>query len=234
VSQWERARLKLENLVHTNFESQESSHKDLLETLWQRLQPFVATDLNATQRDWKRLGFQGDDPSTDFRGMGLFALHQLVYFADTRQTVVQRMINEANEEHWSDLRSRARDTGPPIKQLKRYYPFAVTGINISAFIVGLFQKDALVSAWMGARADTILQRIDDLYCDTFILFHERWRQGPERSVMEFPKVFRECCAQVEQQVRLGVFLPHQQSETMREHSKNSSDEVPSAPLARSI
>ncbi|KAF6001376.1 ELMO CED-12 domain containing [Cyanidiococcus yangmingshanensis] len=217
ASQWERAKRTLGDLVDTRFQSKDCGHQELLERLWQRLQPLVAADLNTNKRDWRRLGFQGDDPSTDFRGMGVFALHQLVYFAETRRRVVQRIITEASEESWTNVHQSATGSGPPVMQLKRYYPFAVTGIHVSAFIVRLVQEDAFVDTWMGQRADTILQKINDLYCDTFILFHEHWRQGPERSVMDFPKVFRECCAQVEQQIRLGVFLPHLRGETADEY-----------------
>ena len=35
---------------------------------------------------WKLLGFQGTDPSTDFRGMGLVGLQHLLYFANHDST----------------------------------------------------------------------------------------------------------------------------------------------------
>jgi len=34
---------------------------------------------NRVSDDWKELGFQGDDPKTDFRGMGILGLNQPLY-----------------------------------------------------------------------------------------------------------------------------------------------------------
>ena len=34
---------------------------------------------NRISKQWQELGFQGDNPATDFRGMGLLGLQCLVY-----------------------------------------------------------------------------------------------------------------------------------------------------------
>ncbi len=49
----------------------------MLLKLWQLLQPGVALESRKT-KDWQNLGFQGDDPKTDFRGMGLLGLLNLL------------------------------------------------------------------------------------------------------------------------------------------------------------
>ena len=206
--QWERAKQIVHERVNTSFQSADKSHQELLQKLRQLVEPMLPAGARAPNRDWRYVGFQGDDPGTDFRGMGIFALHQLIYFAETRPRTVQRILSEANEERWSDVSEHTTSTGSSMPQLKRYYPFAVTGIHVSAFVARLVQQGALMTAWIGESSDTILRKINDLYCDTFILFHELWRKGPERSIMEFQQVFRECCAQVERQIQLGVFLPH--------------------------
>ena len=57
------------------------SHDELLRRLWQCGFPGVPLAQRVTS-EWVRLGFQGDDPATDFRGMGVLGLHNLVYFGE--------------------------------------------------------------------------------------------------------------------------------------------------------
>lgn len=45
--------------------------------LWQNLQPDVKLTARIG-RHWSDIGFQGDDPATDFRGMGLLGLTDLM------------------------------------------------------------------------------------------------------------------------------------------------------------
>lgn len=66
-------------------------------------------------RSWPRIGFQGRDPATDFRGMGRLALMQLVYYARTRPEEARRGLERS--EHAT-----------------KWWPFAVTGINITKMI----------------------------------------------------------------------------------------------------
>ena len=37
-------------------------------------------DINLVDKKWRDLGFQGDDPSTDFRGAGILALKNRNYY----------------------------------------------------------------------------------------------------------------------------------------------------------
>ena len=71
-----------------------------LETLWDKLKPDVRRKGGRITKEWSEIGFQGQDPTTDFRyvcwdgpnrdkvnasvynrSMGLLSLEQLVYFA---------------------------------------------------------------------------------------------------------------------------------------------------------
>jgi hypothetical protein len=51
----------------------------MLENLWKQLMDTSLTGLISKQ--WSEIGFQGDDPSTDFRGMGLLGLENLLFFS---------------------------------------------------------------------------------------------------------------------------------------------------------
>jgi len=49
--------------------------------LWNSLQPDVALTERISPQ-WTVIGFQGSDPATDFRGMGLLGLLNLVWASD--------------------------------------------------------------------------------------------------------------------------------------------------------
>lgn len=73
---------------------------------------------------WQDVGFQGDDPATDFRGMGLLGLNQLVYFSTAYNDVACRMM---------------RQSAHPTKG----YPFAIVGISMTSLIRDLLKGNYL-------------------------------------------------------------------------------------------
>ncbi|CAM9733547.1 unnamed protein product, partial [Phaeothamnion confervicola] len=52
------------------YRSDDDAHEALLERLWSDLLPGRRRSARIT-REWGDVGFQGQDPATDFRGMGL-------------------------------------------------------------------------------------------------------------------------------------------------------------------
>ena len=61
-----------------------SGHSDQrLLQLWSLLQPGVPLMTRKTKQ-WQNIGFQGNDPKTDFRGMGLLGLENLLYVPNSR------------------------------------------------------------------------------------------------------------------------------------------------------
>lgn len=45
---------------------------------------------------WGKIGFQGKDPATDFRGMGLLGLDDLIYMAKTYPDLCSRILSASN------------------------------------------------------------------------------------------------------------------------------------------
>ena len=61
--------------------------------LWKTV--FPAKQLaSRVSEQWKDMGFQGTDPATDFRGMGLLGLEQLIYFAERYPGMVRSQERE--------------------------------------------------------------------------------------------------------------------------------------------
>ena len=66
-------------------------HVTALETLWNLNWP--DKPFEAVGNPWRDLGFQTNDPSTDFRGGGILSLEQMIYFAKAFPELYQKMIN---------------------------------------------------------------------------------------------------------------------------------------------
>ena len=67
--------------------------------LWTSLQPDVAlTGRISTQ--WTLIGFQGSDPATDFRGMGLLGLLNLVYVHYVITIIISFRCVQSNLSKW--------------------------------------------------------------------------------------------------------------------------------------
>ncbi len=67
-----------------------------------------------------KIGFQGEDPSTDFRGSGFLGLKNLLYFVENGKEEVEEVLRTALSE-------------------KRWYFFAAAGINITGKLINIVE-----------------------------------------------------------------------------------------------
>ena len=93
------------------FDKENEGHKELLKRFWAKVFGDAEYPLNGVSEKWKELGFQGKDPSTDFRGAGLFGLQQLMYLAETYPNEFIEMKNSAKN-----------------------YSFAISALNITVLL----------------------------------------------------------------------------------------------------
>jgi len=91
-------------------------HEEMLMDLWKTaaIEPLE----NRLSKQWQYLGFQGTDPATDFRGMGVLSLKAMLSFVKGDEEGSRNFI----------LKSRHPKTG---------YPFAMLAINVTAMLVEL-------------------------------------------------------------------------------------------------
>ncbi|XP_064306297.1 ELMO domain-containing protein 2 isoform X3 [Phalacrocorax carbo] len=78
ISGYKKLYLNVENLRKVPYDSDNEEHEEQLIELWNLLMPHENLKARITKQ-WCDIGFQGDDPKTDFRGMGLLGLVNLVY-----------------------------------------------------------------------------------------------------------------------------------------------------------
>lgn len=72
--------VRLDQIRGIAFDHNNEVHLVLLKNLWKLLCPDTELE-GMISKQWTDIGFQGQDPSTDFRGMGLLSLENLVFFA---------------------------------------------------------------------------------------------------------------------------------------------------------
>eukprot|EP01133_Synstelium_polycarpum_P003440 gene3440-3907_t len=151
-----------------NKESQE--HEGTLMKLWTTTYPDTKLESRVSEQ-WKLLGFQGTDPATDFRGMGIFGLENLVYFATAHTDTFRKIVN-------GQLDRKERD-----------YPVAVAGINLTQMFFELFKVTEENNPEMPIFPILFSHKnaFEEVYCIAFQLLDVTW-DNMNASYMEFPKV----------------------------------------------
>lgn len=134
------------DLYQVAFDNEDPDHIALLLQLWRTVKPESLpvpgtgslTDGSYKAEAWSTLGFQGHDPGTDFRGMGMLGLYQLLHY--------MRVHNDA-----------ARSCLAKLNLPTVGYPLAIVSIAISDWAVSLLRERKIdghmspCSLWM---ADT--------------------------------------------------------------------------------
>jgi len=116
----------VQGLAKTTYDPTLPTHTALLTQLWKGLMPSNRVPELSNSDDWGLIGFQGKDPSTDFRGLGMLGLMQLQWFATHYDdgTDARKVLSEANHD-------------------TRYFPMCATGINISYLCLEMLRESRL-------------------------------------------------------------------------------------------
>lgn len=148
------------------YNSKLPEHEKQLLRLWNLLKPDELL-LGRRTSQWQDIGFQGDDPATDFRGMGMLGLDQLIFFAQYDVDNCHRVFSISLH--------------PTIG-----FPFAVCGITITALCKELLFDDLLKNHFYNAmdQPSLSMDHFHQVYCSIFKLFTDYWElENP--SIMEF-------------------------------------------------
>lgn len=163
---------KLHVYKHTKlpYDKTSAEHEATLMRLWTATYPDTKLESRVSEQ-WKSLGFQGTDPATDFRGMGLLGLEQLVYFAENHTDIFRKIVNGQ------------------IARKEREYPVAVAGINITQKLYDILKIND-----EAGQDNTIFPIIfshkhafEEMYCTTFQVLDHLW-DDMNASYMDFPRV----------------------------------------------
>ncbi|KAL7602896.1 uncharacterized protein LOC111885664 isoform X1 [Lactuca sativa] len=175
--------MRLQNRLDIAYDSSIPEHQEALRALWEAA--FPEEELHGLiSEQWKEMGWQGKDPSTDFRGGGFISLENLLYFARSFPKSFQDLLRkqEGDRSMWE-------------------YPFAVAGVNITFMLIQMLDLEAvkprtLVGAtFLKFLSDNELA-FDLLYCIAFKLMDHQWL-AMRASYMDFNAVMKSTRHQLE-------------------------------------
>ncbi|KAL4555097.1 hypothetical protein LXL04_037708 [Taraxacum kok-saghyz] len=165
-----------------------SPAQQALRALWKAV--FLEVELHGLfSEQWKEMGWQGKDPSTDFRGGGFISLENLLYFARNFPKSFQDLLRkqEGDGSMWE-------------------YPFDVAGVNITFMLIQMLDLEAvkprnLVGATFLKFLSDIYTRdnelaFDLLYCIAFKLMDHQ-SLAMRASYMDFNAVMKSTRHQLE-------------------------------------
>ncbi|KAF9026797.1 hypothetical protein BGZ52_005685 [Haplosporangium bisporale] len=165
--------------VHTKYDSTNQTHERKLLLLWDLLCPNKKLTGRYTKQ-WTDIGFQGKDPATDFRGMGMLGLDDLVYYAKYYPLSSKQALECSHHE-------------------TQWYSFAIVGINITAFAVQTLRTRQLQHYLFLNGTDRSVYH--ELYCYLFHRFNGYWMTlEPKPTIMDFERVFAEFKNMMERQL----------------------------------
>jgi hypothetical protein len=181
---------ELSALRRTTVSWGQPKHVQLMEKLWATFLPTSPSEASPTfpgvrSPVWKELGFQGDDPLTDFRSMGELSLHCLIYVAETYPANVKAI--------------REAEAGMP--DVSRHYPLAAAIINCVSMVSEFLLTDAVVSAATSVAelppvpaavlrdglADIAMPRFEETVAFCILALDRLWHLN-RASYFDFPKI----------------------------------------------
>ncbi|KAI8053081.1 Engulfment/cell motility [Syncephalis plumigaleata] len=167
---------ELNSRANTKYDSTVAAHERKLLELWDLLMPHEKLDARHS-RQWQKIGFQGKDPATDFRSMGMLALDDLHYYAKHHSTSAHHVLRCSQE---SD----------------RWYSFAIVGIHITSFAVQTLRTRRLQHHLYRYGISRAIYH--EYYSYLFHSFNEYWMSRvPAPTIMDFERVFADFRLQIE-------------------------------------
>ncbi|KAM7275477.1 hypothetical protein ACFE04_017343 [Oxalis oulophora] len=170
---------RLQERLLVPFDECRPDHQEALKALWYHAFPDVPLKSMISEQ-WKDMGWQGVNPSTDFRGCGYVSLENLLFFVRTYP-------EGGNRATWE-------------------YPFAVAGINVSFMLIQMLDlSSARPKCLPGVNFVKLLgedeEAFDVLYCIAFNLMDAQWL-AMHASYMEFNEVLQVTRTQLERELSL--------------------------------
>ncbi|XP_003387436.1 PREDICTED: ELMO domain-containing protein 1-like [Amphimedon queenslandica] len=160
----------IEKMKFESYLSENDEHEQQLTKLWSLLVP--QTELKARfGTHWGTIGFQGKDPATDFRGMGMLGLYCLVYFAEMHSGKARQVLGFSQH---------------PTKG----YPLAITSINITQIVYSLLLNSHL-DYYLYLKSRGNVPTINDFmeaHCYVMYSFNQFWLDSNPENIMAFSRV----------------------------------------------
>uniref|UniRef100_A0A0N4ZU43 ELMO domain-containing protein n=1 Tax=Parastrongyloides trichosuri TaxID=131310 RepID=A0A0N4ZU43_PARTI len=122
-------------------------------------------------KHWESIGFQSLDPSTDFRGSGIFGLCQLLFLVSSG----------LSENIKNDILRLSQDK-------IHNFPFAIVGINFTKMIIDRLRAGKLDK--LAEKEKTYISVVNGIYRGIWIMFYKIWKSR-KCEITHFASVLQE-------------------------------------------
>ena len=157
---------KCDEIRSVSYNEENEDHEKMLLKLWHMLKPDEDLEDRYTKQ-WGEIGFQGKNPATDFRGMGILSLKNLLYFLESKPEEAKRLFSLSQHPNLG-------------------YPFAVAGINITGLVFDLLRSGKLKAYFYST--DVVKYSLNDfqeLFLNMFCAFSDFYLSSEPKTIMEF-------------------------------------------------
>ncbi|KAE8716604.1 ELMO/CED-12 family protein isoform 2 [Hibiscus syriacus] len=188
---------RLRHRMKVYFDGSRRDHQEALRALWSATYP--GKELHGLISDqWKEMGWQGRDPSTDFRCWIHFFGEPVILCQD----ILGKYIILTSFQGLLKKQGGKRSAWE--------YPFAVAGVNITFMIMQMLDLDA---SKPGTFIRSVFLQIlsenewafDLLYCVAFVVMDKQWLER-NATYMEFNEVLKSTRAQLERELLMDDVL----------------------------
>lgn len=160
---------EVEKVRNIPFCSENAAHELKLLELWMLLMPDKPLEARITKQ-WGEIGFQGDDPKTDFRGMGMLGLDNLTYFATEYNGAARHVLSHSHHPKYG-------------------YSFAIVGINLTSLAYSLLIHGNLKThLYNVTKSRANLEHFHQVYAYLFYEFDKFWLAEKPKDIMEFNRI----------------------------------------------
>lgn len=160
---------EVEELRRIQYDSDNLEHERKLCDLWNILMPDEPLESRITKQ-WQDIGFQGDDPKTDFRGMGLLGLENLLFFSTEYKGPAAHVLSHSRHPVYG-------------------YAFAIVGINLTSMAWHLLKdEDAKTYIYNVSKSLPSIRLFHQLYSYLFYEFDRYWVECKPKNIMEFSNI----------------------------------------------
>ncbi|KAM4708244.1 ELMO domain-containing protein 2 isoform 2-T2 [Discoglossus pictus] len=182
ISGYRKLYLDVEDLRKQPYDCDNPQHEDQLLELWKLLMPHENLNSRITKQ-WGDIGFQGDDPKTDFRGMGMLGLANLLYFSRHYAEEARLLLSHSNHP-------------------KIGYSYAIVGINLTEMAYSLLKSGALKSHFYNmVPGFPRMKCFHQFYCYLVYEFDKFWFKEEPESIMHFNQYREKFHDQIKQLLR---------------------------------
>ncbi|CAG0885083.1 unnamed protein product [Darwinula stevensoni] len=160
---------RLDDIRQTQYDCNNTQHEAQLTNLWNALVPTESLP-GRHGKHWSYIGFQGEDPASDFRGMGLLGLYNLQYLSHECGEEAQKLLLHSHHPSYG-------------------YSFAIMGINMTDLCLQLLRDGTARTHFFNENSSIPTEQdFHHFYACVFIQFDSFWIDSKPDSIMNFSDI----------------------------------------------